>query len=249
MRNPIVFNRGTSLAAVALLMLLYGCSVRSISDSGYYADSDRRAGRASNPFYRAELSEFEVLGIDPKTPVTDADIRQAFAAKSRITMPKGSSIMLIQSGAMIPDDLMVTGLERYYNVSVFTGVPAEAASQGNSYAMSLRLAAAKGGYGNIVIYWGLLESGRENLATKTVSWVPIVGWALPDENQRMRIRMKVAVVDVRSGQWDMFSPEPFEDTAYSGLFTRVSADQAQVVTLKEKAYKATVEDLVRRYSK
>lgn len=238
---------------VFILVILAGwlsaCGTRSISDSGYHADSDRRGARGSNPFYQGELSEFDVLGIDPKTPITEADIQKAFAAKSRITMPKGSSIMLIQSGAMIPDEIMVKGLERYYNVSVFTGVPGAGGAQGNSYAMALRLAAAKGGYDKMMVYWGILETGRENLATKAVSWVPIVGWALPDENQLMRIRMKVAIVDVRSGQWDMFSPEPFEDLGFSGLYTRVSSDQAQVMTLKDKAYKATVEDLVKRYSK
>jgi hypothetical protein len=235
------------LVLVSLVMLLSAC-VRSISDSGYYADSDRRGSRASNPFYRGELSEFDVLGIDPKVSVTEADIEKAFTAKTRITVPKGSAIMLIQSGAMIPDDVM-KGLEKYYNVSVFTGVPGEGGAQGKSYAMALRLAAAKGGYEKMLVYWGLLESGRENLATKVVSWVPIVGWALPDETQRMRIRMKVAIVDVRSGQWDMFSPEPFEDVGASGLYTRVSSDQAQVATLKDRAYKSTVDDLVKRYSK
>ena len=249
MKTNIHLKQLDWLILLCLLAVLSACTVRSISDSGYYADSDRRSGRASNPFYRGELSEFDVLGIDPKVSITEADIQKAFAAKTRIVMSKGSAIMLIQSGAMIPDDVMVQGLEKYYNVSVFTGVPGEGGAQGNSYAMALRLAAAKGGYEKIVVYWGLLESGRENLATKVVSWVPIVGWALPDETQRMRIRMKVAIVDVRSGQWDMFSPEPFEDVGASGLYTRVSSDQAQVATLKDKAYKATVEDLVKRYSK
>jgi len=230
-------------------MILAGCGVRSISDSGYYADSDRRGAGGSSLFYQGELSEFDVLGIDPKLAVTEADIQKAFAAKSRITVPKGSSIMLLQSGAMIPDDAMVKGLEKYYNVSVFTGVPGEGGAQGNSYAMALRLAAAKGGYEKMMVYWGLLETGRENLATKAVSWVPIVGWAVPDETQRMRIRMKVAIVDVRSGQWDMFSSEPFEDHGVSGLYTRISSDQIQIMNLKDKAYKATVDDLVKRYSK
>lgn len=213
MATTTYFKKLEWLFLALLLAVLSACGVRSISDSGYYADSDRRGSRASNPLYRGELSEFDVLGIDPKVSVTEADIEKAFTAKSRITVPKGSAIMLIQSGAMIPDDVMVKGLEKYYNVSVFTGVPGEGGAQGKSYAMALRLAAAKGGYEKMLVYWGLLESGRENLATKVVSWVPIVGWALPDETQRMRIRMKVAIVDVRSGQWDMFSPEPFKMSA------------------------------------
>jgi hypothetical protein len=61
--------------------------------------------------------------------------------------------------------------------------------------------------------------------------------------------MKVAVVEVKSGQWDMFSPEPFDDSGSSGRYSRISSDQAQVAVLKGKAYKATADDLVKRYSK
>ena len=35
--------------------------------------------------------------------------------------------------------------------------------------------AARGGYEKIVVYWGILETAQENLETKAVSWVPIVG--------------------------------------------------------------------------
>lgn len=249
MRITRRFRHVPTLIFLSLALFLAACGVRSISDSGYYADSDRRGGRASNPYYRGELNEFDLLGIDPKVAVSDEQIQKSFAAKTRIAIPKGSSMMVIQSGAMIPDDVMSTALEKYFNVAVFTGVPAENGAQGPSYATALRLAAAKGGYEKLLVYWGILETGRQNLATKAVSWVPIVGWAVPDQSQRMRIRMKIAVIDVRSGQWEMFAPEPFEDSDTSALYTRVSSDQAQVATLKDKAYKATVEDLVRRYSR
>ncbi|MHC1727791.1 MAG: hypothetical protein AB9866_17605 [Syntrophobacteraceae bacterium] len=153
--------------------------------------------------------------------------------------------MLIQSGAMIPDEAMVKALEKYYNVSVFSGVP----FTGGNYAMALRLAAAKGGYERIVVYWGLLETARKGLGTKAVSWVPFVGGAIPDAGQEMRIRLKVAIVDVKSGHWDMFSPEPFQDTAISARFTRVASDQSQVALLKMKAYEVAAQDLLKRYSK
>ena len=157
--------------------------------------------------------------------------------------------MLIQSGAMIPDEDMVTGMEKYYNVSVFTGVPTEGSGISGNYSRALRLAAAKGGAEKLIVYWGILETGREDLATKAISWFPFIGGAITDETQRMRIRMKVAVVDVKSGQWDMFSPEPADDTGSSGRYSRVSSDQAQVALLKGKAYKATADDVVKRYSK
>ena len=115
--------------------------------------------------------------------------------------------------------------------------------------MSLRLAAAKGGHEKILAYWGLLETAQKELGTKAVSWVPIVGGAIPDEKQEMRIRLKVAVVDARSGRWDMFSPEPYQDIAASGQYTRESSDQGQVALLKARAYETAAEGLVKRYSR
>jgi hypothetical protein len=79
--------------------------------------------------------------------------------------------------------------------------------------------------------------------------VTLVGRALPDETQRMRIRMKVVIVGAHSGQLEMLSSEPFEVLGASAFYTRVSSDQAQVATPKDKAYKSTVKDLVKRYSR
>jgi len=98
---------------------------------------------------------------------------------------------------MFPDEPMVNELNRYVNCVPFTGVPTGGRRSGDvttekaaqaSYSKSLRLAAARGGCETIVCYWGILESARKGLASKPVSWVPVVGWALPDERQQMRIR-------------------------------------------------------------
>lgn len=249
------YNEGGTAVIQRMLVLVFlaiavaGCSVRSISDSGYYADPDRGSQRRSNPFYKGELSEYNVLGIDPKASVSEEQIRDALEAKRSLTMPKGSSVMLVQSGAMIPDDPMVAGLEKYYNVSVFTGVPEQGSTSADSYSKALRLAAARAGAAKLIVYWGLLETGRQDLGTKAVSWFPVVGGLLPDETQRMRIRLKVSVVDVKTGQWETFSPEPFEDTDASGRYTRVSSDQAQVAILKQKGYTAAAQDIVKRYAR
>jgi hypothetical protein len=85
------------------------------------------------------------------------------------------------------------------------------------------------------------------LATKAVSWIPIIGSNIADQKQRMRIRLKVAVVDVRSGQWETFVPEPIESAATNADNTRVSSDQGQVAALKEVGYKAAADEIVRRY--
>lgn len=246
--NHVSLSRGLVTAAFVGL-LLSACAVRSISNSGYYADPDHGYGRQDNPLYKGELSEFNVLGIDAKAAISEADIQDALASKRRFSLPRGASVMLVQSGAIIPDAAMVSGLEKYYSVAVFSGVPDQPGATAMNYSRALRLAAARGGHEKLVVYWGLLESGRENLATKVVSWFPFVGGFLPDETQRMRIRLKVAVIDVKTGQWEMFAPDPFEDADSSGRYSRVSADQAQVALLKDKGYRAAAEDLVKRFGR
>ena len=96
-------------------------------------------------------------------------------------------------------------------------------------------------------YWGVLESARQDLGSKTISWVPIIGGAVPDEKQLMRIRLKVSVIDVRTGNWSVFSPEPIADKAVSGSYRREISDQAQVEKLKQKAYETAAKDLLRIY--
>lgn len=248
-----------SAALITLAFLLTACETRSISDSGYR--SDARYGRGGgNPFYRGELSDFDVLGIDRNQAITEADISKAFTEKKPLSVKKGSSILLVQSGAMFPDTAMLNAFEKYYTVAGFTGVPdrpnapgargtsATMPSTHSSYAMTLRLAAAKGGYEKIVVYWGVLESARESMGTKAVSWVPFIGGAIPDEQQHMRIRLKIAVIDTQTGQWEMFMPDAYDDEALSAGYTRASSDQAQVELLKGQAYATASEDFIKRYA-
>lgn len=234
---------------LGIVLLVPACTTRSISDSGYQ-NSRGYYRQPDNPLYQGELSEFDVLGVDAGADVSDRDIAAAFAATPvRTSLRKGDRIMLIQSGAMIPDEEMIALLERSLSVTVFTGVP-EANKAGNaSYSKALRMAAAKAGIGTIVVYWGVLESGIEDLATKSVSWVPIVGAAIPDETQSMRIRLKVAVVDVRSGQWEMVTPEVLEDSSVSMSYNRRNSDQSQVATLKAGAYELAADWFAARYMK
>ena len=240
-RRIVVF-----LVSMLLALFAAGCSVRSISDSGYRKESaPGPSGQASSPFYKGELNEFDVLGISPEVKSTDEEIRRALESKQRFALPKGSQVMLIQSGAMIPDAPMSKALGRYYDVSVFSGVPAVS---GVGYASALRLAAAKAGCETIMVYWGILETAQTGHGGKVISWLPIVGGMVPDESQEMRIRLKTALIDVKTGRWEAFVPEPFQDRAWSARLTRASSDQAQVAVLKAKAYEAAVEDVVKRYA-
>ncbi|HTO83328.1 MAG TPA: aminopeptidase [Methylomirabilota bacterium] len=237
-------NMRRCLACCLLLLATAGCSTRSISDSGYTPGSDNR-------LYRGELSEFDVIGIDRGEAITQKDIEAAFTDKQRLSLRKGTTLMLIQSGAMFPDTEMLKPLEQYYNVAQFSGIPERSESTdavSASYALALRLAAARGNIDTIIVYWGILETAREGLPTKALSWVPIVGGVLPDENQRMRIRLKAAVIDVRTGRWEEFSPAPIDDNSLSGSYTRAASDQDQVALLKSKAYQQAAMQIVDRYA-
>ncbi len=251
----------TIISTTILCIFLFGCStVRPISNSAY-AGKETRHNRAPEPpldpgfQYRGELSEFDVLGITPGAIASENEIRRALDNAKRVKLRRDGSVLLIQSGAAFPDGGMVTELSKHFQVVPFSGIPTakDALLQNDSfnpqsYSRILRLAAAKGGNDTIVCYWGVLESETENLATKTVSWLPVVHWVLPDARQHMRIRLKVALIDVRTGDWSVFSPKPFEDSRISRSPRREVADQKQVERLKSEAYGASAKELVRLYS-
>lgn len=246
MRFGISVGYGAMMGAV---LVLAACESRSISDSGYgYGGGNR--------LYRGELSEYQVLGIDKTSGFSEADIQKAMVQKQPIVMHKGAVIMLVQSGALMADPDMVAAMEKYYTVSSFSGVPIDGGERFQAtqtptvpYSQLFRMAAARGGYEAIVVYWGVLESAKEGLGGKAISWVPIIGGIVPDQTQHMRIRLMVAVIDVRTGQWESMSPEPIDDEAMSNEHGREASDQRQVAALKAKAYKAAAEEIALRYGR
>ena len=199
-----------ALSLFIAIALVTGCakSTRSLSNSGY-RDSGGRTYYAPRPNnsdpgfeYRGELSEFDVLGITRTETASEADIEKALAAAKQIRLKSGASILLVQSGAIFPDAPMVNELSQHFRVVPFTGVPpvSRRGTDGQferydagEFSKSLRLAAARGGCETILCYWGILESESAKLATKTISWVPVAGWFIPDENQHMRLRLKLAL--------------------------------------------------------
>jgi hypothetical protein len=243
---------GVGALAVACAVMVGCAKTRSISNAGYVdanGFSPVRAGRGADPGfeYRGELNEFDVLGVDRTRMATEDEIVQALD-QARAVQPKpGSRVLLVQSGAVFPDGPMVSAMEKHFRVVPFSGVPPRHRTAADaeppelmSYSKNLRLTAARAGAETIVCYWGALESARRKLETKTVSWVPIAGWIVPDEAQQMRIRLKLALIDVRTGNWRVVTPEPFADKAISTAFTRGSSDLKQVESLKQKAYEAGV---------
>ena len=152
------------LVCLTLTTLLTGCQTRSISNSGYSGGYYCEGG---DPFYRGELNEFDLLGIVPKESIMDEQIGKALDASARVTLRKGSSVLLIQSGAMQPDKPMLDAMEKHFAVVPFTGQPG--ATNAAGYARALRLAAAQAGCETMICYWGTLESASKGNEAKTVS--------------------------------------------------------------------------------
>lgn len=236
----------TSLRLVPLAILLIGafaltgCETRPISDSGYGEPYGWRYRGAS--LYKGELSELDVLGVAPQTETSQADIAKALETAVAPRLKRGDKVLLIQSGATVPDEAMLEEAKRCFEVAPFSGVPTD---EGVALSGSLRLRAAQGGYRHLVCYWGVLESARENQETKAISWVPIIGGFIPDQKQRMRLRLKAIVLDVGTGGWKMLTPEVYDDFAYNSDWNRAKRDQYLVSALKDKGYKALVADLLK----
>jgi hypothetical protein len=227
---------------LVLAMAMWGCSTRSISNSGYPNDA-----RSKNPFYSGELPEIDVLGSADAPAISENDIKQALESRQEVKLRKGSEMIVIQSGAIKPDEAMIDELNKNFTIIPFSGMPPGRQDKA-SYSKALRLTAAQGGCAHILCYWGTLETAVEDKVTKAVSWVPVAGVFIPDESQLMRIRLKAALIDVASGRWVMLTPDPIEDSALSSVLGRVKSDQKQVFELKKKAYTTLTSELVRYFS-
>lgn len=242
--KPATLFRGAFASA---LLFLAGCS-RSISNSGY--DQRHPNYAIGTDGYRGELSELDVVGVASDAYVSEADIQAALQAPRGTKLSAASKILLIQSGAEYPDAPMLEAMQGRFAIASFSGRPqaARQAAASASFAKTLRLVAAKGGYDKIVCYWGVLESEHEDKLTRTVSWVPIVGYVIPDKRENMRIKLKAAIVDVATGRWTFVNPPPASSSQLSSILSRRETDQALVEKLKTEGYRSLARTLVEQHS-
>ncbi len=205
---------------------LASCSVTSISNTG------------SNALYRGELSESDVLGITGSSPVS-------LAAPGNWTPPRsGSRILLVQSGAMMPDAALLQSFEKHFDVVTFSGLASDYDRWDNSKekkhetppARKLRAAAAAAGAQHIVCVWGLVDSEDVEHATKAVSWVPIAGNLVPAKTEHMRISLKAGIIDTASGRWDSVSHYTPVSKATSSELGRSARRTQQIEASKADGY-------------
>ncbi len=147
----------------------------------------------------------------------------------------------------MPDATMVSALSQYWDINTLTGENQIYNSEGNINTF-LRYTAASGGNRFAVVYWGVVETANRSHETKGISWVPIVGWVIPDESTRMRIRLKFAIIDVASGRWNMFQPTPVEDEFITSFMNKTGKRQANVIDLKKLVYDKAAKEIHGRYS-
>ena len=220
--------------ALGASLVLSSCYTTSISNPSSSWSS------GSNQLYDGELSEYDVLGIRKDAKATDAAIAAALGkAKGSVRLRPGSRILLVQSGSPQPDGALQKAFEQHYTALPFTGAPQLVKSKkqvDQDTARRLRLAAAHSGASHVICVWGTLDSTDGELATKTVSWVPIAGMLIPDETMATRINLKAIVVDVRSGSWRSVATEPIVAEGVSSRIGRERAWTRIVEGLKAEAY-------------
>src|SRR5262245_20057551 len=116
-RNMNRANVVSVVGFIAAFMLVEGCTrVRSISNIAPPGVTGR-----GEPTTR-ELSEFDVLGLEQRAPVSEEEIAAAVAQAHHVALKPGSSVLLVQSGASYPDGPMVSELSKNFRVIPFSGV-------------------------------------------------------------------------------------------------------------------------------
>ena len=195
-----------------------------------------------------ELKENEVLGLKNTRAVTDDDINRILDETSTIKVREGSTILLVQSGAPSPDQSMIDELSKRFVVIPHTGLPAQVRNGGDDVSKALRLAAAHSKAETIIVYWGELEMKRDEMPTSLVSWVPVVDFMVPDEFERLRMHLKLALIDVRTGHWSTFRTEPIETEALTTRHAREHQKRYPLQKSKNRLYQNAVRKLVDSYS-
>ena len=228
---------------ILTISIVAGCASTSISDSGYKRNNEQRSWHQNyEPEAGKELNELAVIGVAPNATFDEEQILKSLKEAKPFELTSGSRILLLQSGAQYPDSEMVNSMSSYWDVSTLSGDSRHYANKGSLNKL-LRYTAATGGNGYVVVYWGVIETAEKNLQTKGISWVPLLGWSLPDEKTQIRVILKFAIIDVASGQWKMFQPSPVKDEFLSAIINRDGKAQGVEIEMKKAVYARAAKEL------
>ena len=233
------------LPAVLAAILLIGCAHEKTTDYRR-ADYTSRKPLKSIHMGGRELADTDVLGVAAQSP-TEEDIRNALDRAAKVQLREGENILVVQSGEPVPDTRMIAELNKHYRAIPFSGIRGDWI-KGDSknqpdYARALRFAAAQAGAEKILCFWGNLEVAQHDLSTKTITWLPVVDVFVPDEKNNIRVHLKLALVNVRTGAWTVFRTEPQETQMVSTGWAREHVRSPEVRRLQQKSYVAAVNSL------
>ena len=210
------------------------------------------------------LTEQDVLDINPTMEVTEEDIQDAIKAASSgvFELRTGDRIILVQSGATVPDSVMQEAMMAHYQVSVYSGIAPvkprpKLARKGEiplekpepNYIKTLRLAAAKAKQDKIIVYWGYLELGKLDTDNKTVVWQRYLSGDIPSSTKSLRYLIRFALVDVKTGMWTMYASINHQDEYMQATFKRYENDVMQVNRVKEASYRLAAQNLANHFDK
>jgi hypothetical protein len=236
---------GQILPAVLAAIFLIGCAHEKTTD---YRRADYTSGKPLKSVHLSgrDLADTDVLGASAQTP-TEEDIRNTLDRASKVQLRPGEPLLVLQSGEPVPDTRMIAELNKHYRAIPFSGLRGDwikaSAKNEPDYARALRLAAAQAGAEKILCFWGNLEVAQHDLSTKTITWLPVVDVLVPDEKNNIRVHLKIALVDVRSGAWTVFRTEPQETQMVSTGWAREHIRSPEVRRLQQKSYTVAVNSL------
>lgn len=239
------------LVISCLSLLLINCSADRTSKNPTYIISKTES---------KQLTDKDIFDDEFDKEITDYDIEYAAKqAKNGFFVPLNSSIILVQSGATVPDAFMQAEFSKYYHVSVYNGVPQTkhlpsnrknkdfSNNFNNSYMKKLRFIAAKGGQDTIIVYWGTIEKGVLDKKTNVINWTPYDGNKLSNETKLLRYLLKFTLVDVVTGNWSTYFPANIEVDYIIPKKSSDESTESQIDQLIRKTYSNSALLLMERY--
>lgn len=215
-----------------------------------------------------QLTNRDIFDDELEQEITEDDIQQAVETASEgFSLPLSSRIILVQSGEVVPDIDMQNKMRKYYQISIYSGLPKAKSPPvvaknkdkddtppvvQNNYMRTLRLVAAKGQQRTVVVYWGILQMGVIDEKSRRLVWMPYQSGKIPDRTTSMRYLLRFTLVDVATGNWSMYSPSTTEvsyERQPNPNMENVVGDIAQIEALKQAAYESAARELSEYYEK
>lgn len=234
-------------------LLLVGCSSEKTVKNAAYT-----ASKTVHP----QLTDKDIFDEELDKEITDYDIQEAaYQARNGFYVPVNSSIILVKSGATVPDAYMQSELAKFYRISTYNGFantkrPSNRKKSkdtenafNNNYMRQLRLIAAKGGQSTIIVYWGTVEKAVLNEKTNLFDWSPYDGTKLQTDTKLLRYLLRFTLVDVITGNWSTYSPVNLEVKYIDKKMNSNMTDALQIDRLIRQTDDNAILLLVDKYKK